>query len=100
MVGHFCFCGDPAVLKTSWTDGNPGRRFFGCSKYGTNGACNYFRWHDPALDEHMKFLVLNFHRRIREQENRQNGKGVKSNGKTLSIFFVFALVFFCIWIGK
>ncbi|CAL1387503.1 unnamed protein product [Linum trigynum] len=24
----------PAVLRTSWTDANPGRRFFGCPNYG------------------------------------------------------------------
>ena len=25
-----CTCGKPAVVKTSWTNRNPGRRFFGC----------------------------------------------------------------------
>ena len=25
-----CFCGNPAQLMVSWTDRNPGRRFFRC----------------------------------------------------------------------
>ncbi|CAI0625615.1 unnamed protein product, partial [Linum tenue] len=75
-------------LKTSWTEANPGRRFYGCSKYGTDGACNFFRWHDPVVDEHMKFVLLNFHRRIRELEKRQNGQGSKANGCPVFIFIV------------
>ncbi|KAL4340924.1 hypothetical protein GQ457_08G009690 [Hibiscus cannabinus] len=29
-----CKCGKEAVLKTAWSDDNPGRRFYGCSNYG------------------------------------------------------------------
>uniref|UniRef100_A0A162A161 Zinc finger GRF-type domain-containing protein n=1 Tax=Daucus carota subsp. sativus TaxID=79200 RepID=A0A162A161_DAUCS len=28
-----CSCGFSPVLRTSWTDANPGRRFWGCSQY-------------------------------------------------------------------
>ncbi|KAK4439217.1 hypothetical protein Salat_0256600 [Sesamum alatum] len=43
-----CVCGDPIVTKTSWTNGNPGRRFRGCS--GQNGGyCDTFEWVDPPM---------------------------------------------------
>ncbi|KAF7147696.1 hypothetical protein RHSIM_Rhsim03G0122200 [Rhododendron simsii] len=29
----FCFCGEPAPLRKSGTQKNPGRRFFGCANY-------------------------------------------------------------------
>ncbi|KAG7991504.1 hypothetical protein I3843_02G079600 [Carya illinoinensis] len=43
-----CTCGSPASLKTSNTPRNPGRSFFGCSKYNSQGLphCNYFKWAD------------------------------------------------------
>lgn len=30
---NLCRCGLPAKIVTSWTDNNPGRRFFGCPLY-------------------------------------------------------------------
>ncbi|KAF8099956.1 hypothetical protein N665_0234s0004 [Sinapis alba] len=30
---NLCRCGLPAKIVTSWTDNNPGRRFFGCLLY-------------------------------------------------------------------
>ncbi|CAL1382811.1 unnamed protein product [Linum trigynum] len=132
MAAPFCHCGEPTDLKTSWTEANPGRRFYGCSRYGvrfihhcflfsvtirllcrlfhpsifsvdgvsTNGACNYFRWLDPALDEHMRNVLLNFHRRIRELEKRQNKEVSKFDRKMVSFIILGAIVFFLFWIGK
>ncbi|XP_042963423.1 uncharacterized protein LOC122297441 [Carya illinoinensis] len=43
-----CTCDSPASLRTSNTPRNPGRSFFGCSKYNSQGLphCNYFKWAD------------------------------------------------------
>ncbi|MBA0813532.1 hypothetical protein Gohar_027377 [Gossypium harknessii] len=30
-----CYCGNAAKLNTSWSNDNPGRRFFGCKKFGS-----------------------------------------------------------------
>ncbi|KAH1064141.1 hypothetical protein J1N35_029128, partial [Gossypium stocksii] len=30
-----CYYGNPANLKTSWSNNNPGRRFFQCKKCGS-----------------------------------------------------------------
>ena len=42
-------------MRVSWTLRNPGRRFFGCKKYGDN-ECNFFDWVDKEkiVPEEMK----------------------------------------------
>ncbi|CAL1356569.1 unnamed protein product [Linum trigynum] len=100
MTTPFCHYGEPTYLKTSWNDANPRRRFYGCSRYGSNGACNYFRWLDPTLDERMRNVVLNFHRRIRELEKRQNMKVSKFDRKMVSVIILGAIVFSLFWTGK
>ncbi|KAB1222987.1 hypothetical protein CJ030_MR2G020038 [Morella rubra] len=40
-----CNCELTAPLKTSWTDANPGRRFFGCAKYDGK-VCGFYEWFD------------------------------------------------------
>ncbi|XP_076905839.1 uncharacterized protein LOC143561731 [Bidens hawaiensis] len=40
----FCECGKEAVIKTSWTDKNPGRGFYSCPVQGSN--CKFIGWFD------------------------------------------------------
>ncbi|GJY86780.1 hypothetical protein Tco_0500806 [Tanacetum coccineum] len=40
-------CRSPGVIKTSWTPTNPGRRFYCCSKRGTNYGI--IDWFDPPM---------------------------------------------------
>ncbi|PHU23015.1 hypothetical protein BC332_08122 [Capsicum chinense] len=39
-----CYCGNPAVLRKSHTDSNPGRLFFNCAVGQYNGSCSVFEW--------------------------------------------------------
>ena len=32
MEARNCFCGHPAIIRTSWTQTNPGRRFYCCAR--------------------------------------------------------------------
>ncbi|CAL9234157.1 unnamed protein product [Arabidopsis halleri] len=43
--GFECDCGKAALVRQSWTDANPGRRFCRCGA-GWKNICNYFRWLD------------------------------------------------------
>jgi hypothetical protein len=43
-----CDCGRVAVLKTSHTERNPGRLFYGCPGYGAPTACGFFAWKEAA----------------------------------------------------
>ncbi|KAG2715485.1 hypothetical protein I3760_03G080400 [Carya illinoinensis] len=51
-INPICNCGSPASLRTSNTPRNPGRSFFGCSKYNTKGLphCNFFIWADSGKE--------------------------------------------------
>ncbi|CAH9099878.1 unnamed protein product [Cuscuta europaea] len=45
-----------ARLWTSWTDKNPGRRFYGCPHYENDG-CGFFEWHDEPLTNRAKHVI-------------------------------------------
>ncbi|GJU78507.1 hypothetical protein Tco_1275577 [Tanacetum coccineum] len=40
-------CHSVCVIRTSWTDYNPGRRFYCCSRRGTNYGI--VDWYDPPM---------------------------------------------------
>ncbi|WMV42553.1 hypothetical protein MTR67_035938, partial [Solanum verrucosum] len=46
-----CLRGTPPILKISWTNDNPGRRFLGCRHYGSlfQNPCKFFDWYDPKF---------------------------------------------------
>ncbi|CAN1185807.1 hypothetical protein LINPERPRIM_LOCUS38768 [Linum perenne] len=68
MNQPLCGCGQMAVIRTSWTESNPGRCFFGCGKYGKVGACKFFRWADPELEEHVRHYVVGLLWKIHDLE--------------------------------
>ncbi|GJW15167.1 zinc finger, GRF-type containing protein [Tanacetum coccineum] len=43
-----CACGLEAVIRTSWTNRNPGRRFYGCPTLSPT-CVNFLRWYDPLM---------------------------------------------------
>ncbi|GKA93517.1 zinc finger, GRF-type containing protein [Tanacetum coccineum] len=55
-------CGSVGVIRTSWTSTNPGRRFFGCSKRGTN--CGIIDWYDPPMCDRVVQIIPGLLRRI------------------------------------
>uniref|UniRef100_A0A175YFC7 Uncharacterized protein n=1 Tax=Daucus carota subsp. sativus TaxID=79200 RepID=A0A175YFC7_DAUCS len=52
-----CQCGLVPVLKTSWTDNNPGRR-------NKRKGCGYYRWHDPPVEGRSKNIIPDLLRKI------------------------------------
>ncbi|XP_057774958.1 uncharacterized protein LOC130993938 [Salvia miltiorrhiza] len=52
---HFCNCKIDgsrlrAPIMTSWTNDNPGRRFYGCRNWKSKN-CGFFVWHDEPMGE-------------------------------------------------
>ncbi|GJY38934.1 zinc finger, GRF-type containing protein [Tanacetum coccineum] len=43
-----CTCGLEAMIRTSWTNRNPGRRFYGCPTLSPTYV-NFLRWYDPPM---------------------------------------------------
>ncbi|KAK6121476.1 hypothetical protein DH2020_044784 [Rehmannia glutinosa] len=58
-----CYCGRRAVLRTSWTDDNPGRRFHSCLQY-SGGGCSFFDWEDPPMCRRSKVIIPGLLRKI------------------------------------
>ena len=51
-----CHCDLPAPLWVSWSNRNPGRRFFSCQLFEM--GCSFFRWHDPKMSPRAKHVIL------------------------------------------
>ncbi|TYI05640.1 hypothetical protein ES332_A10G103500v1 [Gossypium tomentosum] len=66
-----CHCGNPSKLNTSWSNGNPGRRFFGCKKFGSRfrKPCRFFSWFDPLLTSHSRIVLLGLLKKVRTLED-------------------------------
>ncbi|KAK6158799.1 hypothetical protein DH2020_006113 [Rehmannia glutinosa] len=58
-----CYCGRRAVLRTSWTDDNPGRRFHACLQY-SGGGCSFFDWEDPPMCRRSRVIIPGLLRKI------------------------------------
>ncbi|GKB36644.1 zinc finger, GRF-type containing protein, partial [Tanacetum coccineum] len=43
-----CACGLEAVIRTSWTNRNPCRRFYGCPTLSPT-CVNFLKWYDPPM---------------------------------------------------
>ncbi|GJS17103.1 zinc finger, GRF-type containing protein [Tanacetum coccineum] len=46
-------CGLEAVIRTSWTNRNSGRRFYGCPTLSPTYV-NFLRWYDPPMCQRTK----------------------------------------------
>jgi len=57
-------------MQTSWSDRNPGRRFWSCPHYEAMN-CNFFRWRDKErVDERSRFILPKLVNRIKELEEK------------------------------
>ncbi|CAL5188960.1 unnamed protein product [Lathyrus oleraceus] len=55
---YVCKCGLDAPLMTTWTDANPGRRFYGCRMYKVCfKKCSHFVWLDEEMNPRAKQLI-------------------------------------------
>ncbi|KAL5159594.1 hypothetical protein HKD37_15G043888 [Glycine soja] len=68
-----CLCNIEAPLVTSWTEDNPGRRFYGCGLYKVTSRkwCNYFEWHDPVANSRQKKIMVALMKKVDELELRE-----------------------------
>ncbi|MBA0798615.1 hypothetical protein Gohar_009191, partial [Gossypium harknessii] len=66
-----CYCGNPTKLNTSWSNDSPGRRFFGCKKFGSGfqKPCQFFSWFDPPLTPYLRIVLLGLLKKVRTLED-------------------------------
>ncbi|CAN1812209.1 hypothetical protein LINPERHAP1_LOCUS26467 [Linum perenne] len=80
-----CRCHDASVLRTSWTEDKPGRRFFTCSRrYQVSEAkCDFFKWANDPIEDRPKEVINGLMRKLNQYERQlrqQRGGSTSMNG--------------------
>ncbi|PIN17286.1 DNA-(apurinic or apyrimidinic site) lyase [Handroanthus impetiginosus] len=66
-----CYCGKIAILKTSWTNDNPGRHFRVCPNTGGRGPalqCGFFMWVDPPMCPRGRAIIPGLLRKLKARD--------------------------------
>ncbi|XP_027171459.1 uncharacterized protein LOC113776817 [Coffea eugenioides] len=63
-----CSCGLTAMVKTSWTNWNPARRFVVCT-LGEDEGCGFWEWYDPTMCERSTQVIPGLLRRMNRMES-------------------------------
>ncbi|TYG87068.1 hypothetical protein ES288_A13G182900v1 [Gossypium darwinii] len=84
-----CYCGNPAKLNMSWSNDNPGRRFFGCKKFGSGfrKPCRFFALFDPPLTPCSQIVLLGLLKEVRTLED-----AMRRDRKTWVLVLVFVIL--------
>ncbi|KAL4579103.1 hypothetical protein LXL04_015238 [Taraxacum kok-saghyz] len=61
-----CFCGRIAIVRTSWTSTNPGRRFHSCPQ--TYSRCDFIGWVDPLMCVRSTAIIPGLLRKMNKQD--------------------------------
>ncbi|PWA80024.1 zinc finger, GRF-type [Artemisia annua] len=90
-----CFCGNEAVLHTSWTNTNPGRRFWSCSQSVPN--CGFFLWLDPPMCVHSRAIIpglLTSRNMLQERLNTMASANHRLKMWLICSWFLFIVMFY------
>nr|POE65459.1 hypothetical protein CFP56_49538 [Quercus suber] len=89
---RMCYCPSPAksVLVVSWTENNPGRRFYGCPNYWVGRKCKFFQWVDDEICARGKVLIPEQRQTILKLE--ADVSTCKNREKYLTLSLILALM--------
>ncbi|KAK6163403.1 hypothetical protein DH2020_000267 [Rehmannia glutinosa] len=99
-----CYCGRRAVMRTSWTEDNPGRRFHACLSYN-RGGCKFFDWEDPPMCRRSKVIIPGLLKRLNARDaeieklqltNKKLMRWLCAMAVTVALLF---LVLIVVWIS-
>ncbi|XP_050215929.1 uncharacterized protein At4g04775-like [Mercurialis annua] len=75
-----CKCGKKAKMLVSWSEKNPGRRFFRCE----GNKCSYFMWHDEEYAHHIKTMLNH----LKRQETNLSKEGEYLRGEVFRLKYL------------
>ncbi|KAM7501346.1 hypothetical protein LguiB_000250 [Lonicera macranthoides] len=84
----YCYCCIPTIVRTSWTDNNPGRRFRACEQ----GVCGYFSWVDPPMCKRSKEIIPGLLRK----KNQLEDEVMKYKARDRFLIVLLLISWFCI----
>ncbi|KAK8661824.1 hypothetical protein V6N13_091416 [Hibiscus sabdariffa] len=61
-----CRCGLEAKVVVSWTDDNPGRRFYDCKNYRRESHCRFFAWYNAPLTPRARVVIVGLLRKVKK----------------------------------
>ncbi|XP_019267457.1 PREDICTED: uncharacterized protein LOC109244774 [Nicotiana attenuata] len=70
-AARICKCGVSPKLNASWTQLNPGRRFFACKIGKKKGGCDYFCWYDDEMPIQVKKIIWDLLKRVKAFEEEK-----------------------------
>ncbi|XP_031106993.1 uncharacterized protein LOC116011730 [Ipomoea triloba] len=109
-----CVCGQRLKLQTSWTNDNPGRRYWECCFENGGQRCGFVRWHDAPMCARSRKIIPGLLRMINRNEEEiaklkmrlqgsrggNNGGQCKCKGiRILSVVCILLFVVLCVLIA-
>ncbi|XP_031097157.1 uncharacterized protein LOC116001418 [Ipomoea triloba] len=76
-----CKCGHQLKIRTSWTNENPGRRFWLCSAGISRLGCGFVDWYDPPMCSRSKRIIPGLLKRINRQDEEIRVLNMKLQGQ-------------------
>ncbi|KAK9063048.1 hypothetical protein SSX86_016918 [Deinandra increscens subsp. villosa] len=91
-----CYCRREATIRTSWTELNPGRRFYSCALEG--GDCGFFGRVDPPMCACSSEVILGLLRskNVLEKEVKKLKGELKRKNATLKMMFVMLVCYLAV----
>ncbi|KAM0072366.1 putative transcription factor GRF family [Helianthus debilis subsp. tardiflorus] len=89
-----CNCGEEAKILTSWTDLNPGRRFYSCPKMNP-GCRRFIGWVDPPMCSRSVCIIPGLLRNKNQLEAeiaRLQGKNRLKNKLIVVLLFILGIL--------
>ncbi|XP_050210069.2 uncharacterized protein LOC126660547 [Mercurialis annua] len=88
-----CYSNPIARVYTSWTEKNPGRRFYGCRSYKRGGGCDFFEWFEEPMSDRAKTVINGLipRRSLKIAEERRNAEVISAR-KKMKIAYTIAAI--------
>ncbi|XP_059663466.1 uncharacterized protein LOC132309136 [Cornus florida] len=61
----YCYYGLKTLIKTSYTNRNPGRKFYGCPNY-PSPTCDFHMWEDEEVSDYYKHFIYDLISEVRQ----------------------------------
>ncbi|PIN09951.1 DNA-(apurinic or apyrimidinic site) lyase [Handroanthus impetiginosus] len=94
MKDDFCHYGNASIVRTSWTNRNPGHRFSSCARSKEKGGCNFFVWNDPPTCARSLEIIPGLLRRLKIEEAEATKRGKREKILWISLLLSWCFIMY------